>query len=173
MDLVDFSENRFRQIESAYREFARELGIDDVTAIPLSALKGDNCASPSAAMPWYDGPTLLEYLENVEVAATGADDPFRMPVQWVCRPNLDFRGYAGTICSGSVSVGDEIVVAPSGRPSKIARIVTYDGDRDRPCRRCRDADLDRRNRHRPRRRDLAPQPTAPRSPTSSRQISCG
>ena len=129
MDLVDFSEDRFRQIDSAYREFARELGLEDVTTIPLSALTGDNLCFPSAAMAWYDGPTLLQYLENVEVAATGADGAFRMPVQWVCRPNLDFRGYAGTICSGSVSVGDEIVVAPSGRPSKIARIVTFDGDR--------------------------------------------
>ena len=130
MDLVDYSEERFREIDSTYREFARELGIEDVVTVPLSALKGDNLCYPSSAMPWYDGPTLLQYLEQVEVEATPADSAFRMPVQWVCRPDLDFRGYAGTICSGRIRVGDEIVVVPSGRPSRIARIVTYDGDRE-------------------------------------------
>ena len=130
MDLVGYSQDRFREIDQAYRAFAQELGLEDVVTIPLSALKGDNLCYPSTAMPWYTGPTLLQYLEGVEVAAAAADTGLRMPVQWVCRPDLDFRGYAGTICAGTVRVGDDIVVAPSGRPSRIARIVTYDGDRD-------------------------------------------
>lgn len=130
MDLVDYSESRYRQIESAYREFARELGITGVTAIPLSALKGDNLCAPSSAMPWYHGPTLLEHLETVDVAALDKDVPFRMPVQWVCRPDHKFRGYAGSLAAGTVKVGDTVATMPSGRTSKIDRIVTYTGDRE-------------------------------------------
>ncbi len=129
MDLVDYSEERFREIEEAYRAFAGEIGIEDVTCIPLSGLTGANVVEQSHDMPWYDGPTLLAYLEAVEV-----DDermqlaPFRLPVQWVNRPNLDFRGFAGTIAGGTIAPGDQIVALPSGQTSEVARIVTYDGD---------------------------------------------
>ena len=129
MDLVDYSEERFREIEEAYRAFAGEIGIEDVTCIPLSGLTGANVVEQSHDMPWYDGPTLLAYLEAVEV-----DDermqlaPFRLPVQWVNRPNLDFRGFAGTIAGGTIAPGDQVVALPSGQTSEVARIVTYDGD---------------------------------------------
>ena len=129
MDLVDYSEERFREIEEAYRAFAGEIGIEDVTCIPLSGLTGANVVEQSDEMPWYDGPTLLAYLEAVEV-----DDermqlaPFRLPVQWVNRPNLDFRGFAGTIAGGTIAPGDQVVALPSGQTSEVARIVTYDGD---------------------------------------------
>jgi bifunctional enzyme CysN/CysC len=131
MDLVDYSEERFREIEEAYREFAEQIGIERVTCIPVSALKGDNVLVRSDAMPWYrEGPTLMGYLETVEVDHQLQSRPFRMPVQWVNRPNLDFRGYAGTIASGTVKPGDQVVIAPSGRHSRVERIVTADGDLD-------------------------------------------
>jgi bifunctional enzyme CysN/CysC len=129
MDLVDYSRERFEEIEAAYRVFAAEIGMEDVTCIPLSGLTGANVVEPSREMPWYTGPALLPYLEAVEV-----DDermqraPFRMPVQWVNRPDLDFRGFAGTIAGGTVAPGDRIVALPSGQTSEVARIVTYDGD---------------------------------------------
>ena len=128
MDLVDYSESRFRQIESAYREFARELGISGVVAIPMSALKGDNLISGSSAMPWYHGPSLLELLETIDVAPLNSDGAMRMPVQWVCRPDHTFRGYAGSLTAGRIKVGDPILAMPSGRSSQIERIVTYNGD---------------------------------------------
>jgi bifunctional enzyme CysN/CysC len=128
MDLVDYDQSVFDDIVAGYRELATQLGIEQVTCIPLSALKGDNMLQRSSAMPWYSGPTLLEHLEDIDVAHAAANIGFRLPVQWVCRPDQNFRGFAGTIAAGSVHPGDEIVALPSGRRSKIARIVTADGD---------------------------------------------
>ena len=131
LDLVGFSEARFRDVESAYNAFARKLGLEDVVCIPLSALHGDGVVEPSARMPWYDGPTLLGYLETVDLdEARLQSAPLRMPVQWVNRPDPDFRGFAGTIASGIVRPGDPVVVEPSGGRSKVERIVTYDGELD-------------------------------------------
>src|SRR2546421_173921 len=130
MDLVDYSEARFREIEQEYRAFANDIGLDRVTCIPVSALKGDNVLDRSDAMPWYHGSTLMGYLETAEVDELLRSRPFRMPVQWVNRPNLDFRGYAGTIASGTVRPGESVVIAPSGQRSRVDRIVTYDGDLD-------------------------------------------
>jgi bifunctional enzyme CysN/CysC len=132
MDLVAFSQERFAEIEHEYLAFARQLGLEEVTCIPLSALRGDNVVSPSASMRWYDGPTLMQYLETVEVDQERMQaGPFRFPVQWVNRPNLDFRGFAGTIAGGSVAPDDRIVVLPSGRESTVERIVSFDGDLER------------------------------------------
>ena len=131
MDLVDYDQDVFATICDGYRELAGQLGIPDVTCIPLSALKGDNILGPSTATPWYIGPALLEYLETVQVQRHGSDIGFRMPVQWVCRPDQGFRGFAGTVIAGEVRPGTEIAVLPSGRRSKIARIVTADGDLER------------------------------------------
>ncbi|MEP7300655.1 MAG: sulfate adenylyltransferase subunit CysN [Caldimonas sp.] len=129
MDLVGYSEQVFAGIVEQYREFGQRIGAMDVTAVPLSALKGDNMIVPSAHTPWYRGPTLMDYLETVEVdeqrRQTGA---FRMYVQWVNRPGPDFRGFAGTIASGRIEPGDPVRVQPSGAESTIARIVTADGD---------------------------------------------
>jgi bifunctional enzyme CysN/CysC len=130
MDLVDYSEERFRAIEEEYRRFASQIGLERVTCIPASALKGDNVLVRSDVMPWYHGPTLMGYLETVEVDQQAQSRPFRMPVQWVNRPNLDFRGYAGTIASGAIRPGDPVVIAPSGWQSRIERIVSYEGDVD-------------------------------------------
>jgi bifunctional enzyme CysN/CysC len=128
MDLIDFSEERFRQIERDYGEVAGPLGFEEVTCIPLSALRGDNIIERSDAMPWHAGPTLMEYLETVEVDQERMQSaPFRLPVEWVNRPNLDFRGFAGTIAGGTVVPGDRVVVLPSGRESTVAGIVTFDG----------------------------------------------
>jgi bifunctional enzyme CysN/CysC len=127
MDLVDYDAAVFSRIETEYRALAAQLGIDEVVAIPLSALKGDNLLQRSQHMPWYAGPTLLEHLETVELQAPDAaknEAPgFRMPVQWVCRPDQNFRGFAGTIAEGAVAPGDEIVALPSGRRSRVARVV--------------------------------------------------
>ena len=130
MDLVNYSQARFDEIVAAYRALADSLGIEHVTAIPLSALKGDNMLGPSPATPWYAGPSLLAHLENVDVTRSGKDIGFRMPVQWVCRPDQEFRGFAGTIVSGDIAPGSAIVVLPSGQRSTVARIVTADGDLD-------------------------------------------
>jgi bifunctional enzyme CysN/CysC len=131
LDLVSYSEARFREIEADYREFARALGLTDVTCIPLSALRGDNVIARSPRIPWYDGPTLLEYLEGVDVDRDRLQAaPFRLPVQWVNRPDSDFRGFAGMIAGGVVRPGDRVIVAPSGRESQISQIVTYDGECD-------------------------------------------
>ena len=126
MDLVDYSREVFEQIESDYREFADRIGLSDVTCIPVSAVYGDNVIRPSAEMPWYDGPTLLAHLESVPVGDDVASKPFRLPVQWVNRPDRDFRGYTGVIVSGMVQVGDLVSVLPSGRHSRIARILVGD-----------------------------------------------
>ena len=128
MDLVDFAASRFYAICEEYQKFAAGLGFEEVTCIPLSALRGDNIIEPSGRTPWYNGPTLLGYLESVEVARDSLDKPFRMPVQWVNRPDLDFRGFCGTIASGRIRPGDELVVAGSGQQSRVKRIVTFDGD---------------------------------------------
>ncbi|MBL8469004.1 adenylyl-sulfate kinase, partial [Methyloversatilis discipulorum] len=129
MDLVGYSETTFRRILDDYRAFAAQLGLEDIVAIPMSALKGDNITSQSEQMGWYHGPTLMGYLETVEVdQKRRLKGPFRLPVQWVNRPNLDFRGFAGTIASGVITPGTAIRVQPSGRTSTIKRIVTADGD---------------------------------------------
>src|SRR3569623_1240523 len=124
IDLDKFDEKTFRTIEAEYREFARELGIETLVAIPVSALKGDNILKPSPSMHWYTGPQLVPYLETIEVASDRAAKPMRYPVQWENRPNLDFRGISGTVASGVVHVGDEVLVAASRKPAKITRIVT-------------------------------------------------
>ena len=129
LDLVDYSEEVFNQIKQDYHNFANEaLSLEEITAIPISALKGDNIVGPSENTPWYSGQSIVEYLETVEVAAEAQSRPFRMPVQWVNRPNREFRGFTGLIGSGIVSTGDKIRVLPSGTESTVSRIVTYDGD---------------------------------------------
>jgi bifunctional enzyme CysN/CysC len=128
MDLVQYSQERFVEIERDYRAFARQIGLADITAIPLSAVYGDNIIEHGTNMPWYAGPTLMGHLETVPVEDETQTLPFRMPVQWVNRPNLDFRGFAGRIASGQVRPGDRLKVLPSGRESRVARIVTGDGD---------------------------------------------
>lgn len=128
IDLVDFSQERFDAIVSEYAAFAADFGFETLVPIPLSARFGDNVITRSANTPWYSGPSLLEHLEAVEVASNALARPFRMPVQWVNRPNLDFRGFSGTIVSGLVRPGDAVVVAGSGATSRIRSIVTKDGD---------------------------------------------
>jgi bifunctional enzyme CysN/CysC len=128
LDLVDYDEAVFHTIEADYRAFAAEIGLSDITCVPLSALKGDNIIERSPRTPWYQGPTLLSHLEEVVVEDRDAEQPFRMPVQWVNRPDLDFRGFAGMVTSGTIRPGDPIRVLPSGRTSHIARISTFDGD---------------------------------------------
>jgi bifunctional enzyme CysN/CysC len=128
MDLVGYDQATFDAIVADYRAFAESIGIAAFTAIPISGFKGDNITGASENTPWYSGPALIEHLETVPVGGEGDVRPFRMPVQWVNRPNLDFRGFAGTIASGSVKPGDAVRILPSGRTSNVARIVTYDGD---------------------------------------------
>jgi bifunctional enzyme CysN/CysC len=128
MDLVDYSRDIFETIVQEYRDFAAQIGLKEIVAIPVSGLRGDNITSQSPSMTWYRGATLMGYLETVEIEDQIRHAPFRLPVQWVNRPNLDFRGFAGTIVSGSVRPGDRVRVLPSGRESKVARLVTMDGD---------------------------------------------
>jgi len=128
MDLIDFNEQRFADIRRDYEQFAAPLGFASITAIPLSALNGDNMIEASANTPWYTGPTLMHFLETFKVEGDNRAEPFRMPVQWVNRPNLDFRGFCGVIAAGTVRPGDELRVAASGRTSRVARIVTMNGD---------------------------------------------
>lgn len=129
MDLVDYSEKVFRQIDEEYREFAKQIGLNDITSIPLSGLKGDNMLAASEKTPWYHGATLMGFLETCEIdEARLQKEAFRLPVQWVNRPNLDFRGFCGVITSGMIKPGDRIRAQPSGRESKVARIVTLNGD---------------------------------------------
>ena len=130
IDLVGFEEDVFDQIVADYRAFAAPLGFASITPIPLSARHGDNVTWPSENTPWYAGPTLIGHLETIDVDSDVTAKPFRFPVQWVNRPNLDFRGFSGTVASGAVRPGDKIVVAASGRESTVSRIVTYDGDLD-------------------------------------------
>jgi bifunctional enzyme CysN/CysC len=127
MDLVDYGEARYREIVAEYREFAEKLDIQNLTFIPISALEGDNVVRKSERMPWYEGGTLLHHLENVNVGASRNLVDFRFPVQYVIRPHQDFRGFAGRVASGTVSPGEEVVVLPSGRSSRIRSIETADG----------------------------------------------
>ena len=128
IDLVEYSGERFQQIVGDYLGFAQSLTFGSITAIPISARLGDNVSQRSERMGWYEGPTLLEYLESVEVDVALDDKPFRFPVQWVNRANQDFRGFCGTVASGSIRPGDRIVVAQSGREASVRRIITADGD---------------------------------------------
>ena len=128
MDLVAYAQSTFDAIVADYSEFALRLGLTDVTALPLSAAYGDNVLEPSANLPWYTGPTLMQHLESVPTGDDLAAKPFRLPVQWVNRPNLDFRGFAGQVASGTVKAGDRVRLLPSSREAVVARIVTADGD---------------------------------------------
>jgi bifunctional enzyme CysN/CysC len=130
LDMLDYSKDVFVRIEHEYRAFAQQIGLQDIVCIPLSALKGDNVTAASANTHWYHGPTLMGYLETVEIANGAQGGPFRMPVQWVNRPNLDFRGFSGRIVGGSVRPGDRVRVLPSGKESTVAGIVVKDGDLD-------------------------------------------
>jgi bifunctional enzyme CysN/CysC len=130
IDLVDFDEKTFRTIVANFLEFAKPLGFRSIEPIPISARFGDNVSSRSVRTPWFDGPHLLQHLEHVEVDEDRRSAPFRLPVQWVNRPHLDFRGFAGSIASGAVKVGDSVVVASSGRLTKVARVLSSDGDVD-------------------------------------------
>jgi len=127
MDLVDYSQEKFDEIREAYGEFAARLNVKDIHFIPMSALKGENVVHRGDSMPWYQGSPLLDHLENVHVASDGNLVDLRFPVQNVLRPNLDFRGYAGTLASGVVRVGDEVTALPSGKTSKVKSIETFDG----------------------------------------------
>jgi bifunctional enzyme CysN/CysC len=129
MDLVGYTQARFDEIVADYRAFAAEIGIAEFTAMPISGFKGDNIIALSDNTPWYRGPTLVEHLETVELDADrDRAKPFRMPVQWVNRPNLDFRGFSGTVASGAVKPGDKVRILPSGRTSSVACVVAFDGD---------------------------------------------
>jgi bifunctional enzyme CysN/CysC len=131
MDLVDYAQPVFAAIESEYRKFASDLGLPAVTCIPISAVKGDNILQRSTATSWYQGPTLMGLLDSVEIDETRVrEQPLRLPIQWVNRPNQDFRGFAGTIVAGRVRKGDAVRVQPSGRVSRVSRIVAFDGDLD-------------------------------------------
>ena len=131
MDLVGWSRSRFDEIVADYHLFADQIGIRHFTPIPMSALRGDNITEPSALSPWFEGPPLLRWLEEAPVEDDLREKPFRMPVQWVNRPNLDFRGFSGFVAAGAVVPGDRVKVLPSGRESAVARIVTKDGDLQR------------------------------------------
>jgi bifunctional enzyme CysN/CysC len=130
MDLVAFSKERFEEIRADYERFAERLDLVDPYFLPMSALKGDNVVAPSDAMSWFDGVPLMEHLETVDVQAQVDHDRLRLPVQLVQRPDLDFRGFSGTIASGTLRPGDEVVAVPSGMRSRVDRIVTFDGDLD-------------------------------------------
>jgi sulfate adenylyltransferase subunit 1 len=123
MDLMDFSEEVFKEISSAYGKLADELGIKNTYYIPVSALDGDNVVDASQNTPWYDGQTLLGLLDSMDISKEQKEEDFRFPVQYVNRPNLDFRGFCGTIAAGSVKVGDEITVLPSGKTTTIKSII--------------------------------------------------
>ncbi|WFU62349.1 sulfate adenylyltransferase subunit CysN [Bradyrhizobium brasilense] len=128
IDLVNYSKETFDRIFSDYVTFAGDLGFDSIVPIPISARYGDNVVNRSGNTHWYDGPCLLGHLESIDIQSGTSGQAFRFPVQWVNRPDLDFRGYAGSVASGSISVGDEIVVAASGRTARVRRIVTHSGD---------------------------------------------
>ncbi|MDZ5698414.1 sulfate adenylyltransferase subunit CysN [Chelativorans sp. M5D2P16] len=131
IDLVDFDEAIFNDIVAEYESFAKDLGFTSMVPIPMSARYGDNVTRASEKTPWYSGPSLLDHLETVDVEAEARERPFRFPVQYVNRPNLDFRGFAGTVASGTVAVGDDVVVAKSGKRSRVKRIASYGGDKAR------------------------------------------
>jgi len=131
MDLVDFSEERFNEIKAEYQKLANQLGLEDVYYVPISALNGDNVVNRSESTPWYHGETMMNVLEQVEVRDDQNVTDLRFPVQYVNRPNLDFRGYCGTLASGVVHKGDEVAVLPSGKTSRVQGIHTYEGEIDR------------------------------------------
>ena len=128
LDMVDYAQGTFEEIDRAYRAFAEKLGFTAIQSIPLSALKGDNMTELSANTPWYSGPSLMHYLETVDIGGDSNEAPFRMPVQWVNRPNLDFRGFSGRVLGGTLKPGDSVRVLPSGTSSTVQRIVTLNGD---------------------------------------------
>lgn len=130
MDLMDYSETVYNQIREDYLEFAKELDIPDIRFVPISALDGDNVVNKSENTPWFDGTPLMELLNTIEIGDDDNVEDFRFPVQYVNRPNLDFRGFAGTVVSGQVKPGDEVTALPSGRTSKVKSIVTFEGDQD-------------------------------------------
>ncbi|VWC88596.1 adenylylsulfate kinase [Burkholderia lata] len=131
MDLVDYDRAVFERIDADYRAFSAELGLAEIVSIPMSALRGDNVIAPSARMPWYAGPTLMQHLDTLPLAArVTRDEPFRLPVQWVNRPHLNFRGYAGSIASGEIRVGERVRVLPSGKESRVASVITQGGESD-------------------------------------------
>jgi bifunctional enzyme CysN/CysC len=130
MDLVDFGQARADEIAAEYRRFAAQLGLTDITVIPISAVRGDNVVTRSPAMPWYTGPSLLQHLDTVEPVRSVTSEPFRLQVQQVSRPDRTFRGFAGPVVRGSIRPGDPVVVLPSGTPATVERIVTFDGDLD-------------------------------------------
>ncbi|WP_175867247.1 sulfate adenylyltransferase subunit CysN [Burkholderia contaminans] len=131
MDLVDYDRAVFERIDAGYRAFAAELGLAEIVSIPMSALRGDNVIAPSARMPWYAGPALMQHLDTLPLAArVTSDEPFRLPVQWVNRPHLNFRGYAGSIASGEIRVGERVRVLPSGKESRVASVITQGGESD-------------------------------------------
>lgn len=131
IDLVDYDQSVFDRIVAEYRAFAEPLGFKTLEAIPVSALRGDNILATSERMPWYRGTALVPYLEGIDVAEDRTAEKFRFPVQWVNRPNLDFRGFSGTVASGTISVGDEVLVASSRKPAAVKSIVTMDGELER------------------------------------------
>jgi bifunctional enzyme CysN/CysC/sulfate adenylyltransferase subunit 1 len=128
MDLVDYSEERYNEIHKDFLDFSEQLSIPDIRFVPMSALDGDNVVSNSQKMPWFNGEPLMSLLETIEISRDQDTDQFRLPVQYVNRPNLDFRGFAGTIAAGTVKPGDSLVALPSGQGSTVERIVTFDGD---------------------------------------------
>ena len=130
IDLVDYSQKTFDRIGADYQTFAADLGFKTMVSIPMSARFGDSVTKRSARLAWYEGPTLIEHLETVDVVHDETVGPFRLPVQWVNRPNLNFRGYSGTIARGVVNVGDPVVVAQSGCTSRVKSIITYDGQHE-------------------------------------------
>nr|WP_230943339.1 sulfate adenylyltransferase subunit CysN [Burkholderia cepacia] len=131
MDLVDYDRAVFERIDADYRAFAAELGLAEIVSIPMSALRGDNVIAPGARMPWYTGPTLMQHLDTLPLAArVTRDEPFRLPVQWVNRPHPNFRGYAGSIASGEIRVGERVRVLPSGKESRVASVITQRGESD-------------------------------------------
>nr|WP_230946246.1 sulfate adenylyltransferase subunit CysN [Burkholderia cepacia] len=131
MDLVDYDRAVFERIDADYRAFAAELGLAEIVSIPMSALRGDNVIAPGARMPWYAGPTLMQHLDTLPLAArVTRDEPFRLPVQWVNRPHPNFRGYAGSIASGEIRVGERVRVLPSGKESRVASVITQRGESD-------------------------------------------
>jgi bifunctional enzyme CysN/CysC len=133
MDLVDFSPKVFESIAADYRDFAKKLGLANVTIIPIVARDGDNVTALSQRMPWYQGPSLLSFLESVELRAASHASAFRFPIQWVNRPNGDFRGFSGTIASGTLSRGDEVLALPSGRVTRVSRVLAHGAECDQAC----------------------------------------
>ena len=131
MDLIDFSQNIFQEIDEEYRNFAMSLGFHNIEAIPMSALKGDNIIEKFEKTDWYNGPTLMEYLEAVQINEQIENAPFRLPVQWVNRPNSDFRGFSGIVAAGKIEIGDEIVALPSAKTSQVTEILGPKGQIDK------------------------------------------